>query len=94
MKPILKPNVIHVIDATDANGACSRMLKVLMAILNGRWILKPDCKFPCLLSCPFTIVDVDSIIGAYKTSPFVHTLVISRSLSDCSLRINLRTLLE
>ncbi|XP_057549284.1 BRCA1-associated RING domain protein 1-like isoform X2 [Amaranthus tricolor] len=36
------PNVTHVIATTDANGACSRTLKVLMAILNGRWILKTD----------------------------------------------------
>ncbi|KAG7989683.1 hypothetical protein I3843_03G251200 [Carya illinoinensis] len=35
-----KPNVTHVIAATDAQGACTRTLKVLMAILNGRWILK------------------------------------------------------
>ena len=39
-----KPNVTHVIAATDAQGACTRTLKVLMAILNGRWILKIDCK--------------------------------------------------
>lgn len=38
------PNVTHVIAATDSNGACSRTLKVLMAILNGRWILTMDCK--------------------------------------------------
>ncbi|RDX80310.1 BRCA1-associated RING domain protein 1 [Mucuna pruriens] len=35
-------NVTHVIAATDANGACSRTLKVLMAILNGRWVLNVD----------------------------------------------------
>ena len=34
----------HVLAATDANGACSRTLKVLMAILNGKWVLKMDCK--------------------------------------------------
>ena len=39
------PEVTHVIAATDANGACSRTLKVLMAILKGRWVLKTDCKF-------------------------------------------------
>ena len=59
-------SVTHVIAATDANGACSRTLKVLMAILNGRWILKPDCKFPRLLSC-FSIDD-DSVIEAYTTA--------------------------
>lgn len=39
-----KPNVTHVIAATDANGAYTRTLKVLMAILNGRWIVTMDCK--------------------------------------------------
>lgn len=39
-----KQNVTHVIAATDAQGACTRTLKVLMAILNGRWILNIDCK--------------------------------------------------
>jgi len=39
------PNVTHVIAATDASGACSRTLKVLMAILKGIWILKTECKF-------------------------------------------------
>ncbi|CAI9107576.1 OLC1v1006960C1 [Oldenlandia corymbosa var. corymbosa] len=34
-----RPNVTHVIAATDENGACTRTLKVLMGILNGRWIL-------------------------------------------------------
>ncbi|XP_025603202.1 BRCA1-associated RING domain protein 1 [Arachis hypogaea] len=34
--------VTHVIAATDENGACSRTLKVLMAILNGKWVLKMD----------------------------------------------------
>lgn len=38
------PNVTHVIAATDSNGACSRTLKVLMAILNGKWVLSMDCK--------------------------------------------------
>ncbi|MFS7949204.1 putative chromatin regulator PHD family [Helianthus anomalus] len=33
-----KDNVTHVITATDANGACTRTLKVLMAILNGKWV--------------------------------------------------------
>jgi hypothetical protein len=39
-----RPNVTHVIAAIDAQGACTRTLKVLMALLNGRWILKIDCK--------------------------------------------------
>ncbi|CAJ1900010.1 unnamed protein product [Sphenostylis stenocarpa] len=41
-------NVTHVIAATDANGACSRTLKVLMAILNGRWVLKLDWVKACM----------------------------------------------
>ncbi|KAK7396451.1 hypothetical protein VNO78_17470 [Psophocarpus tetragonolobus] len=41
-------NVTHVIAATDANGACSRTLKVLMAILNGRWVLKMDWIKACM----------------------------------------------
>ncbi|GLT42275.1 hypothetical protein SLA2020_162860 [Shorea laevis] len=35
------PDVTHVIAATDANGACTRTLKVLMAVSNGKWVLKP-----------------------------------------------------
>ncbi|KAK7267686.1 hypothetical protein RIF29_20364 [Crotalaria pallida] len=42
------PDVTHVIAATDENGACSRTLKVLMAILNGRWILKMDWVKACM----------------------------------------------
>lgn len=33
------PNVTHVIAATDLAGACTRTLKVLMAILSGKWVL-------------------------------------------------------
>ncbi|XP_059626072.1 BRCA1-associated RING domain protein 1 [Cornus florida] len=43
-----KPSVTHVIAATDANGACSRTLKVLMAILNGKWILTIDWIKACM----------------------------------------------
>ncbi|KAA8550722.1 hypothetical protein F0562_002406 [Nyssa sinensis] len=43
-----KPNVTHVIAATDAEGACSRTLKVLMAILNGKWILRIDWIRACM----------------------------------------------
>lgn len=39
-----RPNVTHVIASTDEKGACTRTLKVLMAMLNGRWILTMDCK--------------------------------------------------
>ncbi|KAH7517420.1 BRCA1-associated RING domain protein 1 isoform X2 [Ziziphus jujuba] len=42
------PNVTHMIAATDENGACTRTLKVLMAILNGRWILKFDWIKACM----------------------------------------------
>ncbi|PPR92661.1 hypothetical protein GOBAR_AA28011 [Gossypium barbadense] len=35
-----RPGVTHVIASTDENGACTRTLKVLMAILNGKWVLK------------------------------------------------------
>ncbi|XP_074279045.1 BRCA1-associated RING domain protein 1 [Silene latifolia] len=42
------PEVTHVIAGTDANGACSRTLKVLMAILKGRWILKTDWIRACM----------------------------------------------
>ncbi|KAG4202104.1 hypothetical protein ERO13_A05G317471v2 [Gossypium hirsutum] len=35
-----RPDVTHVIASTDENGACTRTLKVLMAILNGKWVLK------------------------------------------------------
>lgn len=38
------PNVTHVIAATDAEGACSRTLKVMKAILSGKWILKTSCE--------------------------------------------------
>lgn len=40
-----RSGVTHVIAATDTNGACTRTLKVLMAILNGRWVLTIDCEF-------------------------------------------------
>ena len=39
------PNVTHIIAATDENGACTRTLKVLMAVLNGRWVVKVDCTY-------------------------------------------------
>ncbi|KAK9058368.1 hypothetical protein SSX86_023209 [Deinandra increscens subsp. villosa] len=40
-------DVTHVIAATDSNGACTRTLKVLMAILNGKWILKMEWVKAC-----------------------------------------------
>ncbi|TYI23335.1 hypothetical protein ES332_A06G158000v1 [Gossypium tomentosum] len=39
-----RPSVTHVIASTDENGACTRTLKVLMAILNGKWVLKLNCQ--------------------------------------------------
>nr|XP_043633946.1 BRCA1-associated RING domain protein 1 [Erigeron canadensis] len=41
-------NVTHVIAATDSNGACTRTLKVLMAILNGRWIVTTKWVKACI----------------------------------------------
>eukprot|EP01018_Ginkgo_biloba_P030478 Gb_00493 [translate_table: standard] len=41
------PTVTHVIACTDANGACRRTLKFLMAILEGKWILKTDWIAAC-----------------------------------------------
>lgn len=38
------PSVTHVIAATDEKGAYTRTLKVLMAITQGKWVLKTDCK--------------------------------------------------
>ncbi|OVA08688.1 BRCT domain [Macleaya cordata] len=43
-----KPNVTHVIASTDEMGACSRTLKFLMAILNGRWVLKIEWIKACM----------------------------------------------
>ncbi|KAG5514637.1 hypothetical protein RHGRI_035886 [Rhododendron griersonianum] len=43
-----KPNVTHVVAATDAKGACTRTFKVLKAILHGRWILKTDWIKACM----------------------------------------------
>lgn len=42
-----EPNVTHVIAATDKKGACTRTLKVLMGILNGKWILTMDWVKAC-----------------------------------------------
>ncbi|KAL1188855.1 BRCA1-associated RING domain protein 1 [Cardamine amara subsp. amara] len=36
------PSVTHVIASTDEKGACVRTLKVLMGILNGKWIINSD----------------------------------------------------
>jgi BRCA1-associated RING domain protein 1 len=36
--------VTHVIANTDERGACARTLKVLMAILAGKWVLNVNCK--------------------------------------------------
>lgn len=52
---IWKPNVTHVIAATDAKGSCTRTLKVLMAILNGNWVLKIDCKFDLHCTLPYDL---------------------------------------
>ncbi|VFQ86267.1 unnamed protein product [Cuscuta campestris] len=41
-------NVTHVIAAVDSEGACARTLKVLMAILGGKWIISMDWVRACL----------------------------------------------
>ncbi|KAJ8899539.1 hypothetical protein K2173_018513 [Erythroxylum novogranatense] len=43
-----KPSVTHVIAATNTEGACTRTLKVLMAIVNGRWVLTIDWVKACM----------------------------------------------
>ncbi|XVE77960.1 hypothetical protein DITRI_Ditri13aG0106100 [Diplodiscus trichospermus] len=42
------PDVTHVIASTDEKGACTRTLKVLMAISNGKWVLKMDWIKACM----------------------------------------------
>lgn len=44
------PKVTHVIASIDEKGACTRTLKVLMAILNGKWIVKIDWMKACMES--------------------------------------------
>ncbi|XP_076897548.1 BRCA1-associated RING domain protein 1-like [Bidens hawaiensis] len=43
-----RDNVTHVIAGTDSNGACTRTLNVLMAILHGRWILTMEWVKACV----------------------------------------------
>lgn len=43
-------SVTHVIASTDNNGACKRTLKVLMGILEGKWILNVEWIKACLQS--------------------------------------------
>ncbi|KAM3355915.1 BRCA1-associated RING domain protein 1 [Capsicum galapagoense] len=43
-----KPNVTHVVTTTDEKGACTRTMKVLMAILSGKWILTMDWVKACV----------------------------------------------
>ncbi|KAK1260779.1 hypothetical protein QJS04_geneDACA002321 [Acorus gramineus] len=42
------PNITHLIASTDESGACDRTLKVLKAILNGKWILRFDWIKACM----------------------------------------------
>ncbi|KAK1687035.1 hypothetical protein QYE76_047883 [Lolium multiflorum] len=42
------PNVTHVVANTDENGACGRTLKVLLAILAGKWVLNVNWLKACL----------------------------------------------
>ncbi|CAN4093563.1 unnamed protein product [Withania somnifera] len=43
-----KQNATHVVAATDEKGACTRTMKVLMAILSGKWILNMDWVKACI----------------------------------------------
>ncbi|GJN02370.1 hypothetical protein PR202_ga19713 [Eleusine coracana subsp. coracana] len=43
-----RSNVTHVIANTDEHGACTRTLKVLMAILAGKWVLSVNWLKACL----------------------------------------------
>lgn len=81
-----KTNVTHVIAATDGKGACKRTLKVLMAILNGRWILTMDCKLHFLLQSslcrvnllPFPVVLISmntDLVNLLITSDVMQLLV-------------------
>ncbi|XP_047308481.1 protein BREAST CANCER SUSCEPTIBILITY 1 homolog [Impatiens glandulifera] len=42
------PTVTHIIASADENGACKRTLKILMGILEGKWILKAEWIKACL----------------------------------------------
>lgn len=42
------PSVSHLIASTDEHGACNRTLKVLKAILNGKWVLTIDWVKACM----------------------------------------------
>lgn len=44
MIEIWKPNVTHVITSMNEHDAYNRLQKVLMAILNEKWIVTPECK--------------------------------------------------
>lgn len=65
-----KPNVTHVIAATDAKGSCTRTLKVLMAILNGNWVLKIDCKFDLHCTLPYAQISMISYLVLFLISLF------------------------
>lgn len=43
------PSITHVIASTNENGACKRTLKVMMGILEGKWILSIKCQCSFLL---------------------------------------------
>lgn len=43
-----RSNVTHVIASTDERGACARTLKVLMAILAGKWVLNVNWLKACM----------------------------------------------
>ncbi|GJZ08376.1 alpha N-terminal protein methyltransferase 1 [Tanacetum coccineum] len=54
-----RKDVTHVIAATDLTGACTRTLKVLMAILNGKW--KQNVRFLILSLAPHVPCDIPFI---------------------------------
>lgn len=58
------PSVTHVIASTNEKGACTRTLKVLMGILNGKWIINADCKLDCSLLFTITKHKSSSLNGS------------------------------
>lgn len=43
---VWKKDTTHVIISTDEQGICQSTKKVLMAILNGQWVVNFDCTIP------------------------------------------------
>lgn len=66
---IWNSSITHVIAATDEHGACSRTLKVLMAILCGKWILRVDCKY---LRPHHAIIFLDVMNKSFQILLIIH----------------------